>query len=126
MILDRIQSHIAPGTVIPKPAAKAAFKVKGWGIRRGTMALIYTIPNHTHPNKPYNKGITAQEFEAAWVHLQSTGVLSRAWFNANLAACAREGSCNFTTIGGIFESLGIARYAGEGRYVLNRGAITPA
>ncbi len=116
MIIDRIQSHIAPGTVIPKPAAKAEFKVKGWGVRRGVPALIYTIPSHTHPSKPYNKGITAQEFEAAWAHLQSTGNLSRAWFNANLSACAKEGGCNFTTIGGIFELLGLAHYVGEGLY----------
>jgi hypothetical protein len=33
-----------------------------------------------------------------------------------MTACAKEGGCNFTTIGGVFEVLGYAKYE-RGMYV---------
>jgi hypothetical protein len=60
MIYERIIQIARPGTVIPKPAAKADFLVKDIGTRRGERALIYSIPNHQNPGKPYHKGITAR------------------------------------------------------------------
>ena len=116
MILERVKSEISSGATIPKPNAKGEFLVKGWGRRRGQSALIYTIPNHKKPSRPYQKGICASEFEAAYRELKSSGEFSRQWFNSNLSACAKEGGCNFTTIGGVFELLGEARYAGNGVY----------
>ena len=105
---------------IPKPEAKEPFRIKGMGTRRGEEALIYTIPSHTR-EKPYEKGITVPEFNEAFHELQETGSLTRSWFNASLPACAKEGSCNFTTIGGVFQMLGLASYTERGRYdVLNR------
>ena len=100
---------------IPKPEAKKPFRIKGMGTRRGEEALIYTIPSHTREN-PYEKGITVSEFEKAYRELQETGSLTRSWFNASLSACGKEGSCNFTTIGGVFQLLGMARYVERGRY----------
>ncbi|HRY71209.1 MAG TPA: hypothetical protein P5159_23935 [Phycisphaerae bacterium] len=100
----------------PEPQAKADFVVKGWGTRRGEDALIYTIPNRKNPTKPSENGITVSEFEAAFAQLKSSGQFTRAWFNSELPACAGEGSCNFTSIGGIFELLSLARYAGRGVY----------
>lgn len=117
-LLDRITDKILPGSVIPKPEGKADFRVKGLGKRRNERALIYTIPNHNTVDKPYEKGISASEWEAAYGQLNSAGELSRKWFNENLSACAQEGGCNFTTIGGIFELLGIARYDSRGLYRL--------
>ena len=65
-ILENILTNIKVGTVIPKPDAKKDFIVKGWGKRRKEDALIYFIPNHKNPNKPYQKGITKSEFEESY------------------------------------------------------------
>ena len=116
MIYERIIQAAPPGTVIPKPAAKANFLVKGTGTRRGERALIYTIPNHKNPDKPYQKGITATEIERAYQQLITSGRFNRDWFNRYLPGCSKEGGCNFTTIGGLFILLGVAKYAGSGEY----------
>jgi hypothetical protein len=109
---------VAPiGTMIPKPAAKRPFLVKGVGIRRGERALIYTIPNHKNPRSPYEKGITESEFEEAYRQLRSTGQLSHKWFKVHMSDCYGEGSCNFTTVGGLFELVGWAIYKERGIYI---------
>ncbi len=107
-VLADIERAVRPGTVIPKPQAKADFIFKRWGNRRGEHAFIYTIPNHKMPTNPYEKGITNSEWEQAAVHLMQAGDFSRSWFEQSMAPCAKEGGCNFTTIGGIFELLGYA------------------
>lgn len=104
------------GCEIPKPEAKAPFRVKGMGTRRSQEAMIYQIPSHTG-QKPYEKGVTLSEFEAAFLVLRATGSLTREWFNTELAACAKEGACNFTSLGGTLELLGLAKYGGRGVYV---------
>jgi hypothetical protein len=114
-LIQRIQS-LPPETVIPKPEAHGDFVVKGMGRRAERDALVYLIPNHKTPSKPYQKGVTVSEWESAHEHLMSTGELTKHWFDASLPRCAREGGCNFTTIGGIFSLLGIASYDGPGRY----------
>jgi hypothetical protein len=116
MLLERILSEIKPNTVIPKPAARGDFRIKGVGHRRGEPALIYTIPNHNAPNRPYEKGINASELDAAYRELIRTGRLTRAWFDQYLKSCASEGPCNFTTIGGLLVLLGEAEYAEPGVY----------
>lgn len=116
MIESRIRKSAPPGTVIPKPEATADFVVKGWGTRRGESALVYCIPNHQQPGKPYEKGITVSEFKKAFAELKRSGEFTRTWFNENLPECAKEGACNFTTIGGIFELLGEASYFERGVY----------
>ncbi|WP_426178202.1 hypothetical protein [Massilia sp. TWR1-2-2] len=118
MILDKIQS-LKNGTTIPKPKATADFKIKGWGIRRGEPALTYWVPNHKSPGKPLVKGITVTEFTRAYDQLRENSSFTRTWFNINLDTCAKEGSCNFTTLGGIFQLLGVAHYARPGTYVLS-------
>lgn len=114
-IVERIRDKARTGTEIPKPAATEPFRVKGWGIRRGENALIYSIPNK-RGGRPYEKGITVSEMRTAFKALQNTGVFTRSWFNQNMAACAREGGCNFTTIGGLFSLLAEAKYEGTGSY----------
>ena len=110
-ILAEIERGIVPGTKISKPQARADFIVKKvWGTRRGERALIYTIPNHKTPTKPYQKGVTVSEWVQAFEHLTNAGDFSRSWFEQSMPACAKEGGCNFTTIGGIFEVLGHATY----------------
>jgi hypothetical protein len=116
MLLERILKVAPPDTIIPKPKAKGDFIVKGQGIRRGKPAVIYTIPNHKRPNKPYEKGINAAELEAAHNQLLSSGSLTRQWFKKELPKCDYEGKCNFTTVGGLFVLLGEAVYANRGTY----------
>ena len=51
------------------------------------------------------------------------GQFSSQWLKSNMADCNKEGYCNFTTIGDIFELLGDAKYYKRGvykRYDLNR------
>lgn len=112
-ITDRIRLSVLPGTVIPKPQVRSDFIVKGFGERRGEVALVYLIHNHRNPSRPYEKGLAASELEASFAQLRSTGTFTRGWFDGSLPACAKEGGCNFTSIGGIFELLGEARYAGS-------------
>src|SRR5580704_11883783 len=97
----RIQ-QIPPGTVIPKPAAREDFVVKGLGRRAGQKALVYFIPSHKNPSKPFQKGVTLTEWASAFDQLTDEGKITREWFERNLTRCACEGGCNFTTIGGIF------------------------
>jgi hypothetical protein len=106
----------APGSEIPKPNALAPFLIKGMGTRRGEAALIYMIPSHTG-RRPYEKGITFSEFTLAHAELERSGEFTTKWFKTHLAGCAKEGSCNFTSIGGVLEMLGLARYSARGRYV---------
>ena len=116
MIVERIKKEVTPGAKIPKPNAKGQFLVKGWGRRRDEDALIYLIPNHNEPSRPYQKGITSSEFEAAYDQLIKSGELTRTWFDQQLHACMKEGGCNFTTVGGVFQLLGEADYVDRGVY----------
>ena len=112
MIYKQVVAAAPPGTVVPKPAAKADFEVKGEGKRRGESALIYYIPNHSNPNKPYQKGITKSELEKAYRQLNHKGDITRKWFEKNMPECNSEGGCNFTTIGGLFVLIGHLLSAG--------------
>ena len=107
---------LPPGTVVPKPAANKDFTVHGWGKRRKRPALIYNIPNHKSPEKPHRKGITREEWRHSVEQLLATGEFCLDWFKEHLPACYKEGSCNFTTIGGLMVHLGVARYARLGVY----------
>ncbi|CAN2536459.1 hypothetical+protein [Methylocapsa aurea] len=84
-------------------------------MRRSERALIYTIPNHKNWTMPYEKGVALSEFSQAFDHLTQMGSFTRSWLTQSMPPCAKEGGCNFTTIGGIFEFLGYATYD-HGRY----------
>ncbi|WP_297338715.1 hypothetical protein [Pseudophaeobacter sp.] len=107
--------EIPVGTLIPKPKSGQA-EIARWGIRRRSPALIYQIPNHQIPTNPHKKGVTIEEFRKAFEQLMQSGEFKRSWFEDHLPACRKEGSCNFTTIGGIFSLIGLSEYAGPGRY----------
>lgn len=94
---------------IPKHESNTC-TVKGWGERRGEPALIYRICG------VHEKGITKSEWVKAFAQLTRTGELTRSWFNDKLVECRKEGGCNFTTIGGVFEFLGVAVFSHRGCY----------
>ena len=93
-IVAAIKELVKPGTQISKP--KSICVVKGWGIRRGEDALIYTMRGGSE------KGIAESEWARAFEQLQRAGELTRSWFNDALVGYNKEGSCSFTTIGGVF------------------------
>ncbi len=111
-LLDQLRA-LLPGTIIPKPRAVDDFKIRGWGKRNSEIALIYLIPNHNNPDRPYQKGVTAGEWQQAYRRLTSAEEFTREWFKANMPRCASEGSCNFTSIGGTLSPLGHAHYDGR-------------
>ena len=115
-IVSRIRKEIPEDEVIPKPETSNPYTVKGWGRRRGEPALVYRIPNPGNPKYPYEKGITETEFELAYGELNRSGEFTHRWFKQELVGCHKEGSCNFTSIGGIFELLGVGAYSGSGAY----------
>lgn len=117
MMIERIKSDIRPGTIIPKPQSAGEYRVVGWGQSRGEDALVYSIPARLSGGKASKKRIKISDFKAAYHVLVKTGEFTHSWFKENLPDCAKDGSCNFTTIGGIFELLGEAQYAGRGVYL---------
>ena len=104
------------GTFIPKPQSDQSSRIFGWGKRRGEQALVYAMPNHSNPTKPHKKGITISEFKRAFEVLRSTGEFTRVWFGQHMPDCNKEGSCNFTSIGGIFELVDVAVHVDPGIY----------
>lgn len=99
--------------VIPKPRTKS-HRVKGIGMRRGKEALIYKIVSKEDDSIFYEKGINYDEFNEAFRLLYKNKIFTRKDFDTNLVEVAKEGSCSFTTIGGIFEYIGIAKYTRKG------------
>ncbi|HUW08480.1 MAG TPA: hypothetical protein VM537_02070 [Anaerolineae bacterium] len=116
MVIDEILRLTPKGTIIPKPRPRGDHIIKGLGKRRGETSLIYTIPNHNNPRKPCEKGVTVSELEQSYARLIASGTFTREWFVNTLPECNAEGSCNFTTIGGLFVLLGRAVYEGPGIY----------
>jgi hypothetical protein len=121
MILDELFAKFGIGTEIPKPAANAPFRIVRAGTRKGERALIYSIPSRTHPDRPFEKGVTESDLECAATELERSGQFTRAWFNTHLVRAAKEGGCNFTTLGGLLQLLARARYAERATYVRASG-----
>lgn len=121
MILEKLKNEIntliITKSLIPKPKTDNEFKILRLGKRRGESAVIYSIPNHKEPSFHYEKGITYSEFLQVLKELSETGYVTRSWFNKNLLECAKEGSCNFTSLCGILELLGYCKYSEKGKYV---------
>ena len=123
--IEEILRIMPPGTEIPKPAARSPFRIVGTGKRRGLPALIYEIPNRRSDNK-LRKGINQAEFDQGLRQLEEKGQITRDWFNKELARCAREGGCNYTTLGGILVAFGMASYDGKGIYRRATKTSSPA
>lgn len=115
-IVGMIEDWASPGIEIPKPETDSVYRVKGWGRRRGERALVYLIPNHANRSHPHEKGVTESEWKQAYDRLVQKGELRHFWFRSAMVGCCKEGSCNFTTIGGVFVALGIAARQERGLY----------
>lgn len=113
-ILSAIEA-LPEGTPIPKPKSDRS-KLYGWGKRRGERALVYIMPNHSNPENPHKKGVTVAEFGQAYNRIVEKGEFTREWFKLNMPDCDKEGGCNYTTIGGIFKLIGVAKHDGPGVY----------
>ncbi|MBK9579100.1 MAG: hypothetical protein IPO40_18690 [Fibrobacteres bacterium] len=109
-VIERIRSNVLPGTVIPKPKAKSDFIFLGWTSSGSESAISYSIPNRKDPAKPYRKYVRESEIILAYEEFVKAGEFTRGWLNTHLPKLAKEGSCSFTTIGGLLCLLGEARY----------------
>ncbi len=115
-LIDRIRATVPVDTWIPKPESTGKYKVVGWGESRGEEALVYEIPAEAGSLKASRKRVTASAFELSFSALQTAEGFTKSWFDEHLPDMARDGACNFTTIGGVFILLGEALYASRGRY----------
>jgi len=112
MIFAQIRSAMKPGTTIPG----TNYTVKGIGKRRGEAALVYFIPNNHGPKKPSEKGVAESEWQQAHDQLMLHGEFSRKWFKKAMMNALQD-PCNFTVIGKVFVSLGMADHEeGSGTY----------
>jgi hypothetical protein len=94
------------------------YVVKGIGKRRGHPALVYLIPNSHHPNRPSEKGVNEPEWQQAHDQLMRRGCFSRKWFETAMSECAAGQPCNFTVIGQVLVSFGMADHEkGSGEYI---------
>ena len=115
-IIPRIKKAIRPGAKIPKPLSRHAYVVKRWGMSRGEEALVYELPTRPGTKRASQKRIPSSAFEQAYNVLTTTGELTREWFVNHYPKLDADGSCNFTTLGGVFELLGVAKYERPGIY----------
>lgn len=115
-LVVELQQLISKHCKIPKPETNNEFRILRVGKRRNETAIIYSIPNHKNKNSHYEKGITYSEFSRVLSKLSSSGYVTRRWFNDNHTDCAKEGSCNFTSLCGILELLGYCKYLEKGKY----------
>lgn len=57
-----------------------------------------------------SKKVPYEVFDQSYHQLQTSGELSREWFNNQFPKIAKEAPCSFTTIGGLFQHFGLATY----------------
>ena len=110
-IVSCIKQMAPPGMTLRKP--ESCVQVRRWGRRRGEPALVYLI------NGRHEKGITESEWRQAFAELEMTGEFTRSFFRQEMPRCHKEGSCNYTTIGAVFEHVGVAIYRRRGVYAYN-------
>jgi len=107
MILN--DTNIVVGkTNIPKPQGKPCI-------------ILYINKNNENNFLKYSTGkktISKAEFIGAYRRLLDNKSFTRQWYNENFQKKAATSPCNFTSIGGIFILLGIAKYKIKGCYEL--------
>ena len=114
-IVSCIKQKAPPGTVVRKP--ESCVRIQRWGTRRGERALVYLMEGG------HEKGVTESEWRRAFAELKKTGEFTRTFFRQEMPRCNKEGSCNFTTIGAVFEHVGVAMYRRPGVYTSHTGEL---
>ena len=99
---------LPPGTRIPKPGSDRRYEIKGWVSVNGEERIAYTVANKAIPISWLRKSLG---------ELSRTGRLESAWFRRAFYKGKDLGGCNFTTVGGLFQLIGIAKYSRPGVYV---------
>jgi hypothetical protein len=97
------QLHV--GMIIKKPTKETEIVKKDDG------GIYYKIGTSNM------KKVTYKEIELAYTQLEENGFIERAWFNKKFEKISKTSPCNFTTIGGVFLTLGLVRYE-RGKYFL--------
>lgn len=100
------------GTKIPKVRDGKVSTLLQFTESDGEDALYYSIGDAGN-----SKCVLKSEFESSFDILQSTGKLTREWYNAKFPKFASSRPCNFTTIGGILVLLSYAEYTSKGVYI---------
>jgi hypothetical protein len=95
------------GTVIPKAESEKEYRITRWFYQDGQEWFSYSIAN---------KSIPISWVRGCFDQIQTTGELRTAWFRNTFYSGKDLGSCNFTTIGGLFVLLGAAERVREGVY----------
>lgn len=115
-ICSQIRDALKKGVRIPKPRSKEAYRFVGWRSSRGEEAFVYEIPERPGSKRPSTKRIPCSAFKEACRTLLENGEITRAWFAEAFPQVNADGSCNFTTLGGIFQILGLAKCVRPGVY----------
>jgi len=118
MIIDQLMKVLPIGARIPKPKKDSDYRVHRWGLDNlGKSKLVYSFPSNASPIESHKKTIKEDEIIKSHERLETTGKLTTAWYSGKFPEIYSHSPCNFTTIGGLFVKLGIARYEKAGLYV---------
>jgi hypothetical protein len=115
-ICDQVRNILKEGIIIPKPRSKEAYRSLGWKSSRGEEAFIYALPKRPKSKRASTKRIPSSVFKEACRILIEDGAITKAWFTEAFPKLNADGSCNFTTLGGVFQILGFAKWAKPGSY----------
>lgn len=99
MSFNELKQAIVPGLIFQKPNVQSSI------IKIDKEGFHYSIGQNGNSKK-----VTYAVLEKCYDRLESTHEFSRAWFNATFPSIAKTSSCNFTTIGGLFQQFNLATY----------------
>lgn len=106
VFIQKILPNIRVGEQIPKPN-----KAEGTVILQvSKISFDYRI------GKLNKKTVSFKEVEHAVCAIYELGEINRAWYKKHFPKESSHFPCNFTTIGGILQKAGIARYS-RGKYI---------
>ncbi len=123
--MNKIQQHVErlvrEKAIVPKPQSTETYRLVRIGKSRGARALVYELPKRPESKRVSTKRIPLPVIEECAHRLFCTGSIKRTWFAEHYPQLESDGTCNFTTVGGVLQLLGLARYSGLGEYA-TRGA----
>ena len=106
MKIDEIINKLYIGMEIRKPNKITEI------IKKSDTSIYYRI------GQVNSKKVDYSELELALNEINTNGYIDSVWFKRELPKVAKSKPCNFTTMGGIFVTLGICDYK-RGRYYSN-------